>query len=157
VDIGPLASNPTLRKSLEHVDDAIEKGARLMCGGAQPEQGGLYYSPTVLADVTPDMKITYEETFGPVAALIPYDNDDEVIHAANATEYGLVAYAFTNDVTRVQSLPSKLEYGMVAINTAKLTGAPIPFGGVKQSGIGREGSRLGILEFTEPQYVCIRK
>lgn len=156
VDIGPLASNPTLRKSMEHVEDAVSKGARLMCGGSQPEQGGLFFTPTVLADVTPDMKITFEETFGPVAALIPFDDEDAVIKAANNTEYGLVAYAFTSDVTRVQTLPSKLEYGMVAINTAKLTGAPIPFGGVKQSGNGREGSRLGILEYTEPQYVCIQ-
>ncbi len=154
VDIGPLASIPTQRKSMEHVEDAVGKGARLLCGGSQPEQGGLYYLPTVLADVTSDMKITYEETFGPVAALIPFDDENEVIRAANDTEYGLVAYAYTKDVTRVQSLPSKLEYGMVAINTAKLTGAPIPFGGVKQSGNGREGSRLGILEYTEAQYVC---
>ncbi len=156
VDIGPLASNPTLRKSMEHVEDAVSKGARLMCGGSQPEQGGLFFSPTVLADVTPDMKITYEETFGPVAALIPFDCADEVIKEANNTEYGLVAYAYSCNATRIQSLPSKLEYGMVAVNTAKLTGAPIPFGGVKQSGNGREGSRLGILEYTEPQYVCIQ-
>lgn len=154
VDIGPLASIPTLHKSMDHVEDAIGKGARLMCGGGQPEQGGLFFEPTVLADVTPEMKITFEETFGPVAALIPFDDDADVIAAANDTEYGLVAYAYTCDVTRVQTLPSKLEYGMVAINTVKLTGAPIPFGGVKQSGIGREGSRLGILEYTEPQYVC---
>ncbi|UWQ35623.1 NAD-dependent succinate-semialdehyde dehydrogenase (plasmid) [Leisingera sp. M527] len=156
VNIGPLASNPNLRKSMEHVEDAVAKGARLMCGGNQPVQGGLFFTPTVLADVTPNMRITYEETFGPVAALIPFDDEETVIKAANDTEYGLVAYAYTSDVTRVQTLPSKLEYGMVAVNTAKLTGAPIPFGGVKQSGNGREGSRLGILEYIEPQYVCIQ-
>ncbi|MFC4732543.1 NAD-dependent succinate-semialdehyde dehydrogenase [Salipiger abyssi] len=156
VDIGPLASSPTLRKSMEHVEDAVSKGARLMCGGDQPEEGGLFFNPTVLADVTPDMRITWEETFGPVAALIPFDDEDAVVEAANDTEYGLVAYAYTSDASRAQTLPSRLEYGMVAVNTAKLTGAPIPFGGVKQSGIGREGSRLGILEYTEPQYVCIQ-
>lgn len=154
VNIGPLASRPTLRKSREHVEDALAKGARLMCGGGQPAQGGLYFTPTVLADVTPDMKICSEETFGPVAALMPFDDEEAVIRMANDTEYGLVAYAYTSNAARAQSLPPRLEYGMVAINTAKLTGAPIPFGGVKQSGIGREGSRLGILEFTEPQYVC---
>jgi succinate-semialdehyde dehydrogenase len=154
VDIGPLASAPTLKKSMEHVEDAVTKGARLMCGGDQPERGGLYFNPTVLADVTPDMKITWEETFGPVAALIPFDDEEAVIAAANDTEYGLVAYAYTSNATRAQTLPARLEYGMVAVNTAKLTGAPVPFGGVKQSGNGREGSRLGILEYTEPQYVC---
>lgn len=154
VDIGPLASEPTLRKSMDHVEDALSKGARLICGGQQPDQGGLFFNPTVLADVTPEMKISFEETFGPVAALIPFEDEDAVIQAANDTEYGLVAYAYTQDVTRAQTLPQSLEYGMVAINTTKLTGAPIPFGGVKQSGNGREGSRLGILEFTEPQYVC---
>jgi len=153
-DIGPLASEPTLRKSVEHVSDALAKGARLMCGGGQPEAGGLFYLPTVLADVMPEMKITHEETFGPVAALIPFDDEAAVIRAANNTEYGLVAYVYSSDAARAQALPPRLEYGMVAINTPKLTGAPIPFGGVKQSGLGREGSRLGILEFTEPQYVC---
>ncbi|MDA7966029.1 NAD-dependent succinate-semialdehyde dehydrogenase [Ruegeria sp.] len=154
VDIGPLATAATLTKAIEHVQDACTKGARLTCGSDRAEQGGFFFQPTVLADVTPDMKITREETFGPVAALIPFDDEDAVIAAANDTEYGLVAYAYTRDAARVQTLPSKLEYGMVAINTPKLTGAPIPFGGVKQSGNGREGSRLGILEFTEPQYVC---
>lgn len=153
-DIGPLASEPTLRKSIEHVQDALSKGARLMCGGGQPAQGGLFFNPTVLADVTPDMKICSEETFGPVAALMPFDDEEAVIRAANDTEYGLVAYAYTRDAARAQALSPRLEYGMVAINTAKLTGAPIPFGGVKQSGLGREGSHLGLLEFLEPQYVC---
>ena len=92
----------------------------------------------------------------PVAAIIPFDDDDDVLSLANDTEYGLVAYAYTTCAKRIQALPDQLEYGMVAINTAKLTGAPIPFGGMKQSGIGREGSRLGILEFTEPQYACIQ-
>lgn len=154
VDIGPLASLPTLQKSMDHVADAVSKGARLLCGGTQPSQAGLFFLPTVLADVTPDMKITFEETFGPVAALIPFDDEEEVIRAANDTEYGLVAYVYTRDYRRAEHLPARLEYGMVAVNTAKLTGAPIPFGGMKQSGTGREGSRLGILEYTEPQYIC---
>lgn len=153
---GPLATKETLDKSQKHVADAVNKGARLMCGGKQPEQGGLYFEPTVLADVSYEMKITSEETFGPVAAIIPFDDENEVIQQANDTEYGLVAYIYTSSLARTQYLPAKLEYGMVAINTPKLTGAPIPFGGVKQSGIGREGSRLGIQEFTEPQYTCVQ-
>lgn len=155
--IGPLATLDTLKKSQAHVADAMEKGARLLCGGTQPAAGGLFYQPTVLADVTHQMKIAVEETFGPVAAIIPFDDDDDVLSWANDTEYGLVAYAYTTCARRIQVLPDQLEYGMVAINTAKLTGAPIPFGGMKQSGIGREGSRLGILEFTEPQYACIQR
>ncbi len=153
-DLGPLASAQTLQKSVAHTEDAVAHGARILCGGGQPEQGGLFFNPTVLADVTPEMQITHEETFGPVAALIPFDDEAAVIAAANDTEYGLVAYVYTTSLSRAETIPSQLEYGMVAVNTAKLTGAPIPFGGVKQSGIGREGSRLGILEFTEPQYVC---
>lgn len=154
IDIGPLATPQTRAKSQEHVTDALEKGARLLCGGPQTDVQGLFFAPTVLADVTPEMKITWEETFGPVAALMPFDDEAEVIRLANATEYGLVAYAYTRDLARAQALPDLLDYGMVAINTAKLTGPPIPFGGVKQSGTGREGGRLGVFEYTEPQYVC---
>lgn len=155
IEIGPLATSETLQKSRDHVADAVAKGARVTCGGSD-EAGGLYFTPTVIADVTPDMKITHEETFGPVAALMPFEDETDVLRRANQTEYGLVAYAYTNDLSLAQRLPDLLEYGMVAINTPKLTGAPIPFGGVKQSGIGREGSRTGILEYTETQYVCVR-
>lgn len=153
--IGPLATSETFQKSQDHVTDALEKGARLMCGGKGHALGGLYFMPTVLAEVTPDMKIAFEETFGPVAALIPFDSEEEVIDRANDTEYGLVAYVYTENLSRSWRLTDALEYGMVAVNTPKLTGAPIPFGGIKQSGNGREGSRLGILEYTEPKYICM--
>jgi aspartate-semialdehyde dehydrogenase len=107
-----------------------------------------------LADVTASMKIMHEETFGPVAAIMPFDDEATVMTAANATEYGLVAYVFTNDLSRAQRVSDALEYGMVAVNTVKLTGAPIPFGGIKQSGLGREGSRHGLDEYTVLKYVC---
>jgi len=155
VDLGPLINDATYRKSEDQVADALAKGARLAMGGAPAIADGLFFPPTLLLDVTPDMTIMHEETFGPVAAVMPFATETEVIRAANDTEYGLVAYAFTKDLSRAHRLIDALDYGMVAINTVKLTGAPIPFGGVKQSGIGREGSRHGIEEFTELKYACI--
>jgi acyl-CoA reductase-like NAD-dependent aldehyde dehydrogenase len=101
------------------------------------------------------MKIYREETFGPVAAVIPFDDEDDIVALANDTEYGLAAYLYTNDHRRVQRLTAALDYGMVAVNRVKMTGAPVPFGGVKQSGLGREGSRHGLEEFTELKYVCL--
>lgn len=155
VQIGPLTTKETLAKSQDHVADALANGACLHTGGGRHRLGGLYFEPTVLSDVSPEMKIFYEETFGPVAAIIPFVEEDTVVAQANDTEYGLVAYVYTENLSRALRVSDALEYGMVAINTPKITGAPIPFGGVKQSGTGREGSRLGILEYTEPQYVCM--
>jgi aspartate-semialdehyde dehydrogenase len=155
VDLGPLINAATYNKSAEQVADAVAKGAHIAMGGPKPGAGGLFFPPTLLTGVTPDMRIMWEETFGPVAAVLPFATEDEVVHAANDTEYGLVAYAFTRDLSRAHRLIDALEYGMVAINTVKLTGAPIPLGGVKQSGIGREGSRHGIEEYTELKYACI--
>jgi aspartate-semialdehyde dehydrogenase len=155
VDLGPLVNAATYDKSAEQVADAIAKGARIAMGGPAPDAGGLFFPPTLLVDVTPDMRIMWEETFGPVAAVLPFFTEEAVVRAANDTEYGLVAYAFTRDLSRAHRLIDTLDYGMVAINTVKLTGAPIPFGGVKQSGIGREGSRHGIEEYTELKYACI--
>jgi aspartate-semialdehyde dehydrogenase len=140
-------------KCEEHVADAVAKGARLVTGGKR--LGGLFYQPAVLADVTPEMRIYREETFGPVAAVIPFDDGDDIAAMANDSEYGLAAYLFTNDHRRIQRLTAALDYGMVAVNRVKMTGAPVPFGGVKQSGLGREGSRHGIEEFTEIKYVCM--
>ena len=154
VEMGPLINRQTLAKSESHVADAVSKGARLLTGGRRLPQGELYYEPTVLADVTPDMKIMHEETFGPVAGIAAFDDEADVLAAANNTEYGLVAYVFTNEIARARRVTDALEYGMVAINTVKLTGAPIPFGGIKQSGVGREGSRYGLDEFTTLKYVC---
>jgi aspartate-semialdehyde dehydrogenase len=155
IDIGPLINGATIAKSAEHIADAIAKGASVVEGGTPHPRGGLFFTPTVLVGITQDMKIMSEETFGPVAAIIPFDDEDEVVQMANATEYGLAAYVFTRDLSRALRVTDALEYGMVAINTMKMTGPPIPFGGIKQSGLGREGSRHGIDEYTEMKYVCI--
>lgn len=155
VDLGPLIHQGALEKCHQHVEDAIAKGARLLTGGTMHSLGGLFFPPTVLADVTPEMDIYYQETFGPVAGLVPFGDDDDIVAMANDSEYGLVAYLYTNDSKRTHRISAALNYGMVAVNTPKITGAPIPFGGVKQSGLGREGSRHGLEEFTELKYICI--
>lgn len=153
-DIGPLMNTGAINKQLQHVEDAVAKGAKLLAGGHPHHAGPLFFEPTVLADVPDEADIMREETFGPVAAISPFDDEDEVVHRANATEYGLVAYLHTMDPRRIYRVSRALQYGMVAVNRTKVTGAPIPFGGVKQSGLGREGGRLGMEEFTEVKYVC---
>jgi len=155
VEIGPLINEAALAKSEQHVADALAKGARLVVGGKRHKRGGLFFEPTVLADVAPGMKIMEEETFGPVAAVLPFFGERDVVEAANATDYGLVAYLFTRDLARAHRVADALEFGMVSVNAVKLTGPPIPFGGMKQSGLGREGSRHGIAEYTEIKYVCL--
>ncbi|WP_421405250.1 NAD-dependent succinate-semialdehyde dehydrogenase [Agrobacterium fabrum] len=154
VDIGPMTRPSVAEKCRQQVAQALWAGARLVCGGQDSPLGGNFVTPTVLADVTDDMLIAREETFGPVAAILPFDDEAEVIRRANATEMGLAAYLYTNDLGRAMRLTDQLEYGMVAVNTPKFTGAPIPFGGWKQSGLGREGSRHGLMEYLEPKYVC---
>ncbi|MEY8838117.1 NAD-dependent succinate-semialdehyde dehydrogenase [Cribrihabitans sp. XS_ASV171] len=153
-DIGPLMNEKAVAKQEEHVADALAKGARLVCGGERHPQGPLFYQPTVLADVPAGAKIMAEETFGPVAPIAPFDSEEEVVARANDSEYGLVAYVHSLDPRRIYRLSRALQYGMVAVNRTKVTGAPIPFGGTKQSGLGREGARLGMEEFTEIKYVC---
>jgi len=153
-DIGPLMNEGAVAKQVAHVEDALAKGARLLVGGEGHDAGPLFYKPTVLADVPPDAAIFREETFGPVAALAPFDDEAEALRRANDTEYGLVAYLHTEDPRRIYRASRALEYGMVAVNRTKVTGAPIPFGGMKQSGIGREGARLGLEAYTEVKYVC---
>lgn len=154
-DIGPLMHERAVRKVEEQVADAVARGARLIAGGGRNGAGPLFYQPTLLADVPDDALIMREETFGPVAAITPFDSEDEVIARANATEYGLVAYVVTENGARQRRMAAALDYGMVAINRVKITGAPIPFGGVKQSGLGREGSRHGLEAFTDLKYVCV--
>ena len=153
-DIGPLMNEGAVEKQKQQVKDALDRGARLLCGGQQHEAGPLFYQPTVLADVPANAEIFHQETFGPVAAIAPFDTEDEAVQRANETEYGLVAYVHTEDPRRIYRLSRALQYGMVAVNRTKVTGAPIPFGGMKQSGLGREGARLGMEAFMEVKYVC---
>lgn len=153
-DIGPLMNDAAMAKQIEHVEDALEKGARLLAGGNRHKKGPLFFEPTVLADVPEDALIFQQETFGPVAAITPFDTETEVLARANDSEHGLVAYLHTEDPRRIFRMSRGLEYGMVAVNRTKVTGAPIPFGGMKQSGLGREGARHGMEAFTDIKYVC---
>ena len=154
LDLGPLMNEQAVRKQESHVADALAQGARLLCGGTRDPQGSLFYRATVLADVPEAAKIFHEETFGPVAAIAPFDTEAEALARANATEYGLVAYLHTSDPRRIYRASRLLQFGMVAVNRTQVTGAPIPFGGMKQSGLGREGARSGLEAFTDIKYVC---
>ncbi len=153
-DIGPLMNENAVKKQEQHVADALAKGATLACGGKRHALGTLFFEPTVLTDVAAEALIMSEETFGPVAPIALFDSEEEVVAWANDSEYGLVAYVHSHDPRRIYRLSRALQYGMVAVNRTKVTGAPIPFGGTKQSGLGREGARLGMEEFTEIKYVC---
>jgi succinate-semialdehyde dehydrogenase/glutarate-semialdehyde dehydrogenase len=152
---GPLIDVAALEKVEEHVADATAKGAKIALGGARHERGGTFYQPTVLTGVTTDMKITYEETFGPVAPLFRFKTEEEGIAMANDTEFGLAAYFFARDIGRIWRVGEALESGMVGINTGLISTEVAPFGGVKESGIGREGSKYGIDEFLEVKYLCM--
>lgn len=153
-DIGPLMNEKAVLKQEEQVADALRRGARLLAGGKRHGKGPLFFEPTVLVDVPPDALIMREETFGPVAAIAPFDSEDEALRWANDTEYGLVAYVHTLDPRRIYRASRSLKYGMVAVNRTKVTGAPIPFGGMKQSGLGREGALHGMQAFMDVKYVC---
>jgi succinate-semialdehyde dehydrogenase/glutarate-semialdehyde dehydrogenase len=139
----------------ELVDDALGRGARAVTGGAVPEGPGFFYPPTVLSGVPQDAALMAEEIFGPVAPIIPFDDEDEVIGHANDTDWGLVGYVFTQDVDRAFDLSERLEVGMVGLNTGIVANAGAPFGGVKQSGLGREGGKVGIQDFLEYKYVAM--
>ena len=151
---GPLINAAGLAKVEAHVADAIDKGARVLCGGGRHERGGNFFQPTVLADVTPAMRIAREETFGPVAPLFRFTTEAEAIAMANDTEFGLAAYFYSRDMGRCWRVGEALEYGMVGINTGLISNEVAPFGGIKQSGIGREGSKYGIEEYLETKYLC---
>ncbi|MBL0934289.1 MAG: NAD-dependent succinate-semialdehyde dehydrogenase [Rhizobiaceae bacterium] len=153
-DIGPLMNERAIAKQQEHVADALARGARLLTGGGVHRAGPLFFEPTVLADVPDDALIFREETFGPIAAFAPFDTEAEALERANRTETGLVAYLHTRDEARIARLCDRLEFGMVAVNRTKITGAPVPFGGVKQAGLGREGSRHGLEAYTDLRYIC---
>lgn len=155
VVLGPLIDKAALEKVEEHVGDALSKGARVIQGGGRHALGGTFYEATVLADVTADMAVAREETFGPVAPLFRFKDEADVIAQANDTEFGLASYFYARDLSRVFRVAEALEYGMVGVNTGLISTAEAPFGGVKLSGLGREGSRYGIEEFVEIKYVCL--
>jgi len=152
---GPLIDDRAVEKVEEHIGDALAKGARVVIGGHRHELGGRFFEPTVLADVTSSMLIAREETFGPVAPLFRFQTEDEAIALANDTPFGLAAYFYGRDIGRVWRVAEALETGMVGINTGVISTEVAPFGGVKESGLGREGSKYGIDEFLEVKYLCI--
>ncbi|WP_027527317.1 NAD-dependent succinate-semialdehyde dehydrogenase [Bradyrhizobium sp. Ec3.3] len=153
-DIGPMTKLSVASKCKAQIDDAVMKGARASAARLSDGLGPNFVAPTLLSDVTEEMLITHEETFGPVAAVLPFDSEEEVIAKANASEVGLAAYVYTDSLRRALRLSERIEYGMVGVNTASFTGPPVPFGGWKQSGLGREGSRHGLAEYMELKYVC---
>ncbi|HTP95182.1 MAG TPA: NADP-dependent succinate-semialdehyde dehydrogenase [Burkholderiales bacterium] len=152
---GPLIDKAGLEKVEEHVADALSKGAKVLVGGKRHAKGGTFYEPTVLTGVTSAMAVAREETFGPVAPLFRFKQEDELIGQANATEFGLAAYFYSRDIGRIWRVAEALEYGIVGINVGIISNEIAPFGGVKESGIGREGSKYGIEEFLEVKYLCI--
>ncbi len=157
--LGPLVNQEGVDKAHDHVMDAVAKGAAILYGGKTLTENeyndGYFYSPTVLAEVNEEMKITYEETFGPVAPLIRFSNEDEVVEKANNIEYGLASYFYTNDLSRVHRVSEKLEYGMVGVNDPAPFAVQAPFGGVKQSGLGREGGKYGLEDYLETKLVSV--
>lgn len=152
---GPMIDDQAIEKVEQHVRDAIEKGATLVTGGKLHALGGLFYEPTLLSNVSHGMQIMSEETFGPVAAVMKFDTEAEVIAAANNTDFGLASYFYSRDIGRIWRVAEKLEYGMVGVNTGLISNEVAPFGGVKQSGLGREGSSYGMDEYLEMKYLCI--
>ena len=155
VNQGPLIDGQAVAKVERHIADALAKGARVLTGGQRHALGGTFFQPTVLAGVTPEMAVAREETFGPVAPLFRFDTEEEAIRMANDTEFGLAAYFFSRDVGRIFRVAEALEYGMVGINAGSISNEVAPFGGIKQSGLGREGSRYGIDEYLEMKYLCL--
>jgi succinate-semialdehyde dehydrogenase/glutarate-semialdehyde dehydrogenase len=154
VQQGPLIDVDAVTKVEQHVADAASLGARVLCGGRRHDRGGLFFQPTVLADVDSTMRITREETFGPVTPLIRFEDESDAIRMANDTEFGLAAYLFTRDAERTWRVSAALEAGMIGINTGLISNEIAPFGGVKQSGLGREGSVYGIDEYMEMKYLA---
>jgi succinate-semialdehyde dehydrogenase/glutarate-semialdehyde dehydrogenase len=155
VTTGPLIDAAAVAKVEEHIEDAVKKGAKIVSGGKRHSLGGLFFEPTILANVTPEMKVAREETFGPVAPLFRFKDEAEAIRMANDTEFGLAAYFYARDMGRIWRVSEGLEYGIVGMNTGLISTEVAPFGGMKESGIGREGSKYGIEEFLEIKYVCM--
>ena len=155
INIGPLIDENAVKKVSEHVQDAIDNGAELLLGGHPHPLGGNFFTPTLISFATDKMKVAHEETFGPLAAVFPFDDEETAIEMANDTEYGLASYFYSRDLARVWRVAEALEYGMVGINTGIISNAAAPFGGVKASGLGREGGHQGLEEYLETKYLCI--
>jgi succinate-semialdehyde dehydrogenase / glutarate-semialdehyde dehydrogenase len=155
VAVGPMIEAAAIDKVERHIHDAVSRGATVLTGGHRHPLGGLFFQPTVLANVTSDALIFQEETFGPVAPVISFESEEEAIQLANATPFGLAAYFYSSDVARIFRVAEKLEFGMVGVNESIITSEAAPFGGVKHSGLGREGSRYGIDDYLEMKYVCL--
>ncbi len=155
VNMGPLINTAAVEKVEEHIRDALDKGGKVITGGGRHAMGGTYFQPTVVTGVTRDMAVAQEETFGPLAPLFRFETEEEVIAQANDTIFGLAAYFYARDIGRITRVQEALEYGMVGVNTGLVSTEIAPFGGVKQSGLGREGSRHGIDEFLEMKYICL--
>jgi len=153
VRVGPLIDDKALAKVEEHIADALAKGARVLAGGQRHALGRSFFEPTVLADVTSDMAVAREETFGPLAPLFRFESEDEVVALANDTEFGLASYFYARDLGRVWRVAERLEYGMVGVNTGLISNEVAPFGGVKQSGLGREGSHYGMDDYLVIKYI----
>lgn len=157
VDVGPMIGAAALAKVEQLVNDAVERGATVAVGGKKQEGAGYFYQPTVLGDVSPESELMSTEIFGPVAPIIPFDDEDEAVRLANDTPWGLVGYLFTQDIDRAMRLSDEMEVGMVGLNTGIVSNPAAPFGGVKQSGLGREGGKVGIEEFLEYKSLAIPK
>ncbi|CAN7683953.1 NAD-dependent succinate-semialdehyde dehydrogenase [Rhizobium sp. LjRoot254] len=155
VNAGPLITQAAVDKVEEHIADAVGKGAKVAVGGKPDARGGLFFQPTILTGVTPEMLVAREETFGPVAPLFKFDTEEQVIEMANNTEFGLASYFYSKDLSKVFRVAEALEYGMVGINTGLISTEVAPFGGIKQSGQGREGSKYGIEDYIEVKYLCL--
>ncbi|KAF0674551.1 NAD-dependent succinate-semialdehyde dehydrogenase [Profundibacterium mesophilum] len=155
VDFGPLIDEDAVGKVEDHIKDAREKGAEIVQGGKRHELGGTFFEPTIMTGVTQDMKVAHEETFGPLAPLFKFETEEEGIALGNDTIFGLAAYFYARDMSRVTRVSEGLEYGIVGVNTGLISTEVAPFGGVKQSGLGREGSKYGIEEYTEMKYICL--
>jgi succinate-semialdehyde dehydrogenase/glutarate-semialdehyde dehydrogenase len=152
---GPLIDANAVAKVEEHIADAVAKGGRVIAGGARHALGGTFFQPTVVAGARSDMAVAQEETFGPLAPLFRFRTEEEAIQLANDTPYGLASYFYTRDLARAWRVAERLEYGIVGVNTGLISTAEAPFGGVKESGTGREGSKYGIEDYLEVKYVCL--
>ena len=155
VTTGPLINEAAVEKVEEHIANVLAGGGRVVTGGHRHTLGGTFFEPTVVTGVTPDMKVSTEETFGPLAPLYRFETEDEVIRLANDTIFGLASYFYARDIGRITRVQEALEYGMVGVNTGLISTEVAPFGGVKQSGLGREGSRHGIEDYLDMKYICL--